>query len=250
MRNLVLFLVVLTLAVISAASATVVLDEGWETGGTGWTVYGSSAPYASIVTDNAATGTHSMRTADNSTTNYTNAMSYTLGAETGENWTMTWNFYDTGATREVMQIDSYRGLGIGAAADLQQLIALGSYNSGVATTVYNYRVASGEGAGWKNTTITRTNNTWHAMKVEQIYVGGSTATINVYVDNVLGATFDTNAVYGVTALRAGGGLTNGGHGAYYDDLLLTVPTVPEPSSMLAFATGFIGLFGIIRRKKA
>jgi hypothetical protein len=31
---------------------------------------------------------------------------------------------------------------------------------------------------------------------------------------------------------------------------LVTATVPEPSSMLAFATGFIGLFGIIRRKRA
>jgi len=34
------------------------------------------------------------------------------------------------------------------------------------------------------------------------------------------------------------------------EMMFTTKPVPEPSSMLAFATGFIGLFGIIRRKKA
>ncbi len=176
MKRTMIIAAILSIVALASTSALagVIFSEDWETGSDGWTAVGAIAP--ALVTDQSVSPTHSIRTADNSTTNYTNEMDHVLAAETGTNWIVTWNFFDTGATRDYLQIDSYSGLAINSG-NLQQLMCFGAYNNPGGPN-YNYRIALGSVA-WQASSIQKTNNVWHAMKVEQIDNGDGTATVNM-----------------------------------------------------------------------
>lgn len=238
-----MLLILAVLAVAGSASAAD-LWEDWESGMDGWTFYGGGPnPALSNAQNTTPGGEWSLKTADNGSVNYTNAVDYSFDAAhglAGLYWTASWNFMDTGATREYLQLQSYSGGG--GSGNLQQLISLGVYNAGVDLSKYNFRVAIG-GVGWGNTTVTRVANVWHAMKVE-LFADG---TVNFWIDGSIAASTTTTAVYGVTRVRVGSGLTNGGKGAYYDDILLE--QIPEPGSLLALGTGLIGLLGVILRRR-
>ncbi|NLN75774.1 MAG: PEP-CTERM sorting domain-containing protein [Armatimonadetes bacterium] len=181
-----------------------------------------------------------------SPSNPAGAVNFALAGETDKNWTVTWDYYQAlhSNTREYMQLGS-----LDAGGGLQQLVALGCYNA-TSGSIYQFRVVNGS-VGWADTTNPRIGDTWVHMKVEQIYTAGDpTATLNFYVNNVLGASVTTTSVFGLTYLRAGSGLSNAETPAYYDNIVVTDNYVPEPGSMLALGTGLIGFLGFIRRKRA
>ncbi|MGQ9580310.1 MAG: PEP-CTERM sorting domain-containing protein [Armatimonadota bacterium] len=242
MRMVLAILAAVVLA-IGPASAQVILFEDWETGTDGWTDVGNG-PFATLDNTQNTTpgGTWSLKTANNATTNYTNAKDYSWATESPKRWVVTWNFmHQSTTTREYLQIRSFRGGG--GSGTLQQLISLGVYNASPANqNMYNFRVAVGS-VNWDNTTIRRQANVWHSMKVEQFLDG----TINFWIDGQLGATATTTAVYGITQIRVGSALTNNNAGAWFDDIKVEI--VPEPGSLVAFGTGLISLLGVARRRR-
>jgi hypothetical protein len=226
------FLLAMTVAVVLAsalAHAEVVFFEDWEAGMERWSDAYYVEPYARLSDEQNATpgGSFSLKTAG-TTVNYTNSVDYNLPMETAQNWYVEFNFFDTGATREFIQIRSYDGGGM-RGKELQQ-ICFGVYNYNVDTSVYNIRVRYG-GAGWTNTTISRTNNTWHTMRVEQDFDG----VLKFLIDGEPAFETTTTAIHGITTLRVGSAVGNGGNGAYYDDIKIGI--VPEPAAVLMLLAG-------------
>lgn len=247
MKGFVCFAAVLTVLALvgTQALAGPLVSQDWENGAGGWVDSGGS-PAAAIVDVN---GNHVLQT-PGAISGTPGAKQFTLAAETGKNWSASWDFYTAGASREFVSLYSYSGLAIGSGT-LQQVICLGVYDwPGVAN--YNFRIGLGttglDPSGWANTSIARTGSVWHNMRVDQVWnPGESYATLDFYVDNVLGATWTTTAVHGVTAVRMGSTLSNGGVGAYYDNFTLSVP---EPGSLLALGSGLVALLGFAKRRRA
>lgn len=244
MKRFVLLFLLCAAFISTQALAAVIVTENWESGAGSWV---DGAAGAAIVNDSVTNllgaGNHAIKVPGSAASGDIGTKLLTLAATTDPNWVITYDFYSTG-TRDYLQI-----IGNNSGGSLAQLIVLGHYNAGVDYTKYNYRVAFGS-VNWQDTTLTRSTNKWHAMKIEQIYnPGDATATVNFYIDNSFLATAATSAINGVSVLKAGSGLTNGGGPAYFDNIVLTSGAIPEPGSMLALGAGMIGLLGVIRRRK-
>lgn len=235
MRKTFVFIVILTLLVVSA-QAQVLLQEDWETGMDGWVPVGT-LPAAELTTEGNTTpgGQWCLKTVPTSVSG-ANAVDWFFASETGKVWSVSWNFNDTGTTREYLQVYSYAQDG-----SLQNLYALGAYHS--VTNGMSYfasRIAVGS-TNWVTTTALRSTG-WHSMKMEQD-TGG---TVTFWIDNVIADQRVTTAVYGGTKIRCGSALSNAGLGAYYDDIIFT-QVVPEPGSLFALAAGIVGMAGMRRR---
>jgi len=226
-------LLAVCVGLVASLAQAAILSEDWETGTDGWVDYGAG-PFATLSDAQNTTpgGSWSLKTAD-TTTSYTNAKDWNFAVETGKNWYVQWEMYDTGSSREYMQVQSYAG------TTLQQLVAFGTYNGTGGGSSYYARVAVG-GGNWMLTDIPRTNNTWHTFRIEQ---DDATGTITFSVDGDEW-TATTTAVFGATKLRVGSGLGNASHGAYYDDIEFGI--VPEPAVAVLFGLGGL-LFGRRRR---
>ncbi|HOJ73180.1 MAG TPA: hypothetical protein PLV57_02600 [Phycisphaerae bacterium] len=218
--------------------ATVVLWEDWESGTDGWVdLSGTVVPTLSNEQNTTPGGTYSLKVQGNTIGNSMNALDRNLDAATAVNWYVEWSFFDTGATREYLQIRSYSEGGSSGA--LQQLISFGVYNARVDLTVYNARVTNG-GVGWTNTTIRRVPNVWHTMRVEQDEAGN----LKFFIDGQLGLETTTTSIYGITSLRVGSALTNGGAAVYFDDIKVGI--VPEPATLALLLCGL----PFLRRRSA
>lgn len=244
MKRFVLLFLLCAAFISTQALAAVIVTENWESGAGAWVDGGAGAAIVNdSITNLLGAGNHAIKVPGSAASGDIGTKLLTLAATTDPNWVITYDFYSTG-TRDYLQI-----IGNNSGGSLAQLIALGHYNAGVDYTKYNYRVAFGS-VNWQDTTLTRSTNKWHAMKIEQIYnPGDATATVNFYIDNSFLATAATSAINGVSVLKAGCGLTNGGGPAYFDNIVLTSGAIPEPGSMLALGAGMIGLLGVIRRRK-
>lgn len=221
-----LAVMVMVVATGSGAQASLLFSENWESGNTaGWVDYGYG-PLATVTDQQNTTpgGMYSLRTSD-TTSNNTNSVDWYFPAATEKNWYVEWSFQDTGATNEYLQILSYSQGGMRGTR--LNTISFGvSVASPSNQTRYNARVRDGNLEGWMSTSMSRSNNVWHTMRVEQTEAGQ----LRFWVDGQLGLETSTTAIHGITGLRVGSGLSNGNKGAFYDDIRVGI--VPEPAALL------------------
>lgn len=225
----------------AAAASAQGFFENWESGtiSAPWTFYGAGNPQVSVVTEQNATpgGQYSLKYPGGAA-NYAAGLNRTV-TNGFSNWTVSFKFYDAGPNtgmRSYLQMQSYAGGG--TSGSLLQLISFGAYNSTVDTSVYNMRIVTG-GPGWTNTTVKRSQG-WHSFKVV-----ASNNSFTFFCDDAPGVT-TAGTVVPITNFRVGSGLTTNGVDSYFDDICY----VPEPSSMLALASGLAGLAGLVRRRRA
>jgi hypothetical protein len=145
------------------------------------------------------------------------------------------------AYRQVSQLISGAGTASG------QLISLGLSNN-IASTLYMARVlgfdgGTGSGAFFQLAgTPTRTTG-WHLLEAD-VSTDGTNNSIKFFVDGVLSTTVATGfTLRAYDTVRLGSGLT-ATQPAAFDDVLVQVAPVPEPTSLCLI--GVAGL-GLIRR---
>ena len=105
--------------------------------------------------------------------------------------------------------------------------------------------------GWIGTAANYNNGLWHDFDIiYDVTVG----TFDYYYDGALYQSRAAGETRRITNAELWGRSWYGGPGWQYDDLAVgtttLIPPVPEPSSLLAFATFGIGAFGLIRRRRA
>jgi hypothetical protein len=124
-----------------------------------------------------------------------------------------------------------------------QILAIGKYNSTTAKKYYG-RVAFG-GLNWFTLDLAPDRSVgWHTAEI----IGKADGTVDFVIDGVVGAN-KTVATQNFNLVAMGSGLA-GNSGLYFDNVTVGSTLVtPEPSSMLALASGLIGMAGFIRRRK-
>ncbi len=252
--NVGVYSIVVSNAVGAALSADAVVSivgyplwiETFESGLGNWATAGAS-DLINSTTNHTAGGTNSARVSNSGNRMYRN-----LDAEIEGNTKLTFWLYDSTQTREYGEVRAYTGNGFGGAAGIQQILAIGRYNSSFGTgtgtltnetvdsTKYQARVYAGANSGWLNL-----NNAgaparavgWHKFEIERLSDG---TTIKFYVDGILGRTITaaTAATWdSVTIGSIGSGTTSGD--AWFDDISPQIVGVPvistQPSNFTVFA---------------
>ena len=228
---------------MSASADSFTWTENFESGLGAWTQVNADGPQpVAVSTDQAVSPTHSAFVPG-----WTGAG--TIGYiwqqvnNAEKDFDLTWSFYDTNAAntgqRNWIQAMSYDGGGV--SGSLQQLFAIGAYNSLAPTTVYQGRIAVG-GINWFTTSIDRVTG-WHTARIKQ---EGATGLLTMWIDGTQIQQTTLATVYPLTAIRVGSGLSNNGAGMYFDDITFVTP---EPGSMVALGAGLLSMVGLIRRKK-
>jgi RHS repeat-associated protein len=196
--------------------------ETFEAGVSNWTAVSGATPLTNSTAQNHTPGgMNSAKTASTLNRTYRN-----LGAELDGNTKLTFWMNDDTQTRAYSEVRAYTGGGYGGTTGIQQVLAIGRYNTAfgpangtltnetVDGTKYQGRVSSGASNGWFNLNApgapARSTN-WHKFEIERLADG---TTINFFVDGILGrsisnataATWDSVSIgsigSGATALDA------------------------------------------------
>lgn len=237
MMRILIFVVVVLAAATLTVQAAVVYTEDFESGVDGWASTNPSLSPA--VTNNYP------RPADNS------VWSLWIGSGSGtqfyhtwtngviNNWYVTWKVYDHGANMNFCQMISPRL----TAPGILEWLGLGVYNG--SADYYSFGYGSAGTSGWTATSIARTRMAWHTMGIGV----DSSGVASFYIDGQLAGSRSTANTYGYMGIYLGSdvsGIT--GHGCY-DDINIGTGAIPEPASLLAVASGLVGLAGWRRRTR-
>ena len=178
----------------------------------------------------------------------------TGGVGTGY-FSASWSIYDGSMTRAFGEMESRAGGAYTGA--LQQIFAAGKYNNAGGlggevwdATKYQGRLLYGANTGWFNLNAPGAPSRsagWHKFTVERLADG---STVNWYVDDILSKTVTGANNWDMNVVALGFGTNSTSNGTVWFDEVSITNVVPEPGSMLALGTGLIGLFGMIRRKRA
>lgn len=239
MRKVLLVLALLALA-IGPVCAQAFFDD-FENGTGGWTQYGSTTVVVSTAQNHTPNGVQSVEYPA-AAVNYQTGLDKII-TDGFTNYFLDFWFYDSAGQnatgmRSYLQLHSYSGGG--GSGDLQQLLSFGAYNSGVDQTKYNIRIAVG--GAWGNLNTARSEG-WHHFRAE-----ANSGTLSVYVDSDDAVVYTGLTLPAVTRIRIGSGLTTNNLVSYYDDV--AYGSIPEPGSLLAFATGLVGFIGLAIRRRS
>lgn len=258
-KSLSLLSVCLLAAFPSVSSSTTIFADDFESGNlNNWT--SSSATPSPLKISNAKSVVPAVGTYSALIDSTANRMHHNLGSEVSGASVFTYFMYDDGSVlsnRVYAEVRGYSGTGIpngGTAADgdLEQLLAIGRYNSVTLTgdvfdaTTYQARLTFGTNAGWFNLNGPGTparSVGWHQFDIEKQADGTS---LNFYVDSVLSRTLAGAVDSPWDTVLLGSALGTGTAEIYVDGVNVRSGAIPEPSSM---GLGLLAGAAFLRRRR-
>ncbi|MEJ5297677.1 MAG: PEP-CTERM sorting domain-containing protein [Armatimonadota bacterium] len=249
MKRLFILAAALTVAcACSAGAMPIVFSDDFEAGLGNWTQVFPTAP-VEWSSAQAASGTYSARVPGTGANNQF-AMDYHIPVAYPD-FELRFKFYNASTAsgpRNYIQIGSWSG---GARnGTLQQLYALGTYNSITSGTPYSAakfqgRVAVPSSINWFNVDDSdRTIVGWHELVIKQDSVA---KTVSFQVDGGTPTVHSLSTVFAPTSIRIGSALSNANVEAFFDDIYFVTP---EPGSLLALGSGLVGMAGLLLRRRA